>query len=109
MPRDVAVYPLHRISGGERQLSCQHLVKSDPERIEIALDGDLATGDLLGRLVRRGALPRGGFVHRAGERGEAEIGDQHLAAPVDHHVRGFQVAMQDALIVRGREAGAEAA
>jgi hypothetical protein len=35
-PRDVAVYPLHRIGGGEGELPRQHFVKGDAQSIEIA-------------------------------------------------------------------------
>ena len=41
--------------------------------------------------------------------GEAEIGEQHLAARVEHDVGRLQIAMQDALLVRGREPGAQLA
>ena len=42
-----------------------------------------------------------------GERGQTEVGDADLAAPVDHDVGGLQVAMQDAAFVRGGEPGTD--
>ena len=41
--------------------------------------------------------------------GQAEIGDADVAFAVEHHVGGFQVAMEHPALVRGGEAGAELA
>src|SRR5438445_431879 len=43
----------------------------------------------------------------SGEGGEAEVGDQYLAAPIDHDVGGFQVAMKNPLRVRRRDSRTE--
>jgi hypothetical protein len=41
--------------------------------------------------------------------GKSEIGDARTATAVDHHVGRLQIAMQDALLVGGRQTGADAA
>ncbi len=41
--------------------------------------------------------------------GEPEVGDPRPAAPVDHHVGRLEVAVQDALLVGGRQPRAELA
>jgi len=43
------------------------------------------------------------------EAGEAEVHDDDLAAPIDHHVGGLQIAMEHAFFVRGGKSGAELA
>ena len=43
------------------------------------------------------------------QRRQAEIGNPHLPAAVDHDVRWLQVAMQHAALVRGRQTGADLA
>ena len=84
LARDMAMDPLHRIGGGERQRAGEHLVEGDAERIEIAAGVDRAVhssglfgrhvgeraGDDLGRL---GRLP---LARQA--RGDAEPGEPHL-------------------------------
>ena len=45
----------------------------------------------------------------AGEAGQAEVGQAHPAAAVDHHVGRLEVAVQDALLVGRGQAGADLA
>ena len=47
------------------------------------------------------------MAQRLGEAGQAEVGDAHVALAVEHHVRGLQVAVQHALLVRRGQPGAE--
>ena len=61
-----------------------------------------APASLLGRHVGG----RAGADRFAGEAGQAEVGDAHLAGAVDHHVGRLEVAMDHAAFVRGGEAGA---
>ena len=86
LPRDVAVHPLHRIGGGERQRPRQHFIEGDPQRIEIAAGVD--------RTVHPAGLFRRHVGERAGDhlrgrgrlalarqaRGNAEAGQPHAAA-----------------------------
>ena len=86
---DVAVNPLHRVGGGERQRSGEHLVERDAERIEIAAGVDRAVHPpgLLGRHVRK----RAGDDFRRRQRlalarqpgGEAEAGEPDMAGGID--------------------------
>ena len=41
--------------------------------------------------------------------GQSEVGEQDLAAAIQHDVRGLQIPMQDSLFVRRCQAGAELA
>ena len=60
LPGDVAVHPLHRIRGGERQRAGEHLVERDAERVEIAarVDRAIHPAGLLGRHVGQRAGDR---------------------------------------------------
>src|SRR4029077_13405355 len=90
-------------------LAGENFEEHQPERVEITLNGDLEAGRLLGRHVRgrAGANFFGSDIF--GESREAKIGDAHLAAAVEHDVRGFEVAVKDAVFVGGGETGAELA
>ncbi len=91
----------------EHPLAREHLEQDQAERVDVALDRRRAAGELLGRHVLRRAGARRRDVARRD--GEAEVGDADVAVAVDHHVRRLEVAMQDAALVRGRDAGAELA
>ena len=93
--------------GFERQLTGEDFIQHQAERVNIALDGDLFTGQLLRRHVGRSAVADFGTFDFSGQPGESEIGEEHLAAAIQHDVRGLQVAVEDALLVRGGEPGAE--
>ena len=90
LPRDVAVDPLHRIGGRERQRSREHLVEGDAERVEIAAGIDRAVhppglfrrhvGERPGDHLRR----LGGLALARQTRGDAEAG-QPDAVPVVIH------------------------
>ena len=45
----------------------------------------------------------------AGQSREAEVGKKHLAAGIEHHVAGLQIAMQHAFLVGGSQTSAELA
>ncbi len=93
----------------ERLLAGEHLVQDEAERIDVAARRDGRAGELLGRHVRRGAGADLRALEIGGEPGQAEVGDAHVAAAVDHHVFGLQVAVQHAAVVCGGEARAQLA
>ena len=80
------------------------LVDHEAERVDVAAYAHLAPRKLLGRHVGRGARAHVLSRERLGEPGEAEVGEAHLALAVEHHIGGLQVAVQQALRVRGGEA-----
>ncbi len=79
------------------------LVDQEAERVDVAAGGDLAPLELLGRHV--GGRPGAHVVarERLREAGQAEVGEADLALAVEHHVRGLQVAVEHALLVRRGE------
>ena len=77
--------------------SSENFVEHQAERIDIALHRDFSTGQLLRRHVGGSAIADLFARDFVGERGEAEIGDHHLAAAVEHDVGGLQIAMQHTL------------
>ena len=52
----------------------------------------------------RCAPPR---LEAVGQARQSEISDQHVTAPIDHDVRRFQIAVQNASIMRRRDTGTE--
>ena len=93
--------------GQIRPLECalagEQLVEHEAERVDVAADRDLAAGELLGRHVGR----RAGAKRFACDAGETEVGDAHASGGIEHHVRGFEIPMDDVALVRGGEAGAD--
>ena len=92
----------------ERALARVGLVEDQAQRVEIGLRRGGAAVELLGRHVGGRAHDLGRTAFR-GPHGEAEVGDAHAPLAVDHHVRGLQVAMDDAAVVRRGEPCAELA
>jgi hypothetical protein len=88
-------------------LSGENFIEHQARRIEVALDAGILTRELLRRHVRGRSVSR--FFKGKGARHtrQAEIGDTHLAAAVNHDVGRLQVAVNDAMLVCGREAGAD--
>ena len=71
------------------------------------MEAGFTFSDLLGSHVgrrTRSFAPATGVV--AAE-GEAEVGDAHPPSSIEHDVCGLQVAMQQSVIVRGGESGAD--
>ena len=84
----------------ERRLAGERNVHRDAKGIDVGgLVGGGGVEELLGRHVQVRAEAFAG-VHIAGGRalhfGEAEVGDLDLALPVEHEVRGLQIAVDDA-------------
>jgi hypothetical protein len=94
-----------RARSRERLLAGQELVEDDAGREYVGAPVDAAAGDLLGRHVRRradhGARLRL-FRRRAvvGHARDAEIRKLHSRLPVEHDVRGLDVPVHDAALVR---------
>lgn len=42
-----------------------------------------------------------------GQRGQAKVGNPHLAPTVNHNIGGLQVAVQDTFVVRGGQSGTQ--
>ncbi len=82
----------------ERDMARDHFVEHDAEGVEIDPGVDLLEVDLLGRHVFRRSQHQAGSGQAVafGEPGQPEIHDLGLALPVDHHVLGLEVAMDDA-------------
>ena len=97
------------IAAVERALAGEDLVEHETEGVEIRLDGQLSSLELLGRHVLRRAGLRFASGDAGRRAGESEVGDLRAAAAVDHHVGGFQIAMEHALVMRGAQARAQLA
>ena len=103
LARDVAVDPLQRVGGGERQHAGQHLVEGDAQRVEIAAG--------VHRAVHAPGLFRGHVGERAGDdlgrlgrqalagqpRRDAEAGKPYLTSLADQNVLRLDVLMDEAL------------
>ena len=101
----------HRALGRERRASGDHLVEDDAERVHVGAAVDLEALRLLRGEVRRGAddgtrrgEPGAGV---GGVRGDAEVGDLHLALRREQHVPRLDVAVHDAVAVREVESGGD--
>ncbi len=91
---------------GERDLSGQHLVEHDAERVDVGLLVDVHALRLLGRDVVGRAEHRAGLGHPALDverAGDAEVGDLRLAVAVQQDVLRLDVAMDETVAVRERE------
>ena len=89
----------------ERRMATQHLEHEEAEPVHVGARIRLATVDLLGRQVARGAHDRAGpcEVVGADRLGDAEVGDLHRAAIGHEDVRRFHVAVHEPGTVRGVE------
>ena len=99
-------HDLERGRAAEGNRAGGHLVEDHAEREDVGLRADRLALDLLGRHVERRADDRARLRHSRllGGLGQAEVGDVHVIGGVDHDVLGLQVAVDDALVVRGLEA-----
>src|SRR5512132_2910234 len=97
-----------RAAAGERSVAGEHLVRDYAERINVRAGIDIGAAEgLLGRHVADGthrhpgaSQSLAGYVMWTGQRrGDAEIGENRLAI-FEEDVLGFDVAMNDALLVR---------
>ncbi len=98
--RDVAVDPLHRFAGGEREGSHEHLVKRHAKGVEVAprIDGAVHSPGLLGCHIGQCSgddVRRGGQLSLPGQPGgQTEAHQPRLPRRHLHHdVGGFHVAM----------------
>jgi hypothetical protein len=113
----------HRLGAGgafERPLAREHLEEHDAEGEDVRPVVHRVAANLLGRHVADRAHHHAGLGstsdHRRRRRlaaagadrrdlaGETEVEDLHVPVARDEHVLGLQVAMDDALRMRGREA-----
>ncbi len=102
------LHQFHQRRSFEGALPGEDLVKQQPQRVNIALHRDFGARQLLRRHVGRSAAAHVA-LQLLGQPREPEIHDDHLAAAIDHHIRRFQIAMQDALFVRRIQSRAELA
>ncbi len=100
-----------RRAAAKRQRAGQHLEEDQAERIEIAASVDGIGARLFGREIFRRADDDAADrdAGRSRRARDAEIGDARFAVFGHQHVRGFQVAVDDAALMRGRKAERELA
>jgi hypothetical protein len=90
-------------------LAGHEFVQDEAQRIEVALEGDLLPRKLFRRHVHGRAGPDFRALNRFRDPRQPEIRDAHLTLPVQHHVCGFQVAVNHASVVRRGKARADLA
>jgi hypothetical protein len=93
--------------GFEGALAREQLVEDEAERINVRARRQRPALQLLGRHVGGRAGQGVRAAHVPGQSGDAEVGDAHVAALVEHDVGGLQVAVEHARVVDGREPRAE--
>ena len=86
----------------------EHLEQHEAQRVEVTARGGLVSRELLRRHVS-GSSGKELALGRSLADGQPEVRDAGAAAPVDHDVGRLQVAVHDALVVHGRESGAQVA
>jgi hypothetical protein len=84
-------------------LARQELVQDEAERVQIAPDSRVPSRQLLGCHVSRYAGEYGFVADFVRNGRDAEVGHAGAAVAVNHHVGGFEIAMQDARVVRRRQ------
>src|SRR5713101_3640582 len=100
---NLAVDPLQRVGGGERQRARKHLVQGDAQRVEIAagINRTVHPASLLGCHISERAgnnLGRYGRLALAWQLGRnPESGEPYVAGVVDKYVRRLDVLMDEAL------------
>ena len=88
-----------------RALAGEDLEQDQAERMNIGCGRRSGACELFRRhVLRRPRNLRAGIVRR---RGDSKIGDANVALAVEHHVRRLQIAVDDAAVVRRRDAGAQ--
>jgi hypothetical protein len=90
-------------------LAREDFVEHKAQRVDVALDRDIFAVQLFGGHVGGRARAHLVLAKLFFQPRQSEIQDAHVALPVDHHVGGFQVAVEHAVIVRGGQARAELA
>ncbi len=94
--------------GGECLAAGEDFVKDQAQGIDIATDGGFALAELFGGHV--GGCAGGGVIGVAVDAAaDAEIGNANLTPAVKHDVGGLEIAVEDALVMGGGEAGAQLA
>ena len=88
----------------ERSAAGEQLVDHEPQREDVAPGRDLTAEQLLRRHVGRRSRPN---ILDVSKSRETEVHDPDMAGVVEHHVRRFQIAMDDAALMRRREPCAE--
>ena len=98
-----------RRRAGERHLARQHLVQHHAQRVDVAARVDRRRLCLLGREVLGRSKHHRRLRHRvAGHRArDAEVRDFHRSCRRNHDVRRLDVAVDDPVRMREREAGAD--
>ena len=84
----------------KRVLARQHLVRQRRQRPFVAAHVEVLLAHLLQGHVPDGATASRAVAGRVGQRGQAEVGDFHLALMVDQHVVGLDVEVQHLVGVR---------
>ncbi len=92
------------IEGGPAR---EHFIQHKTQRINIALLVDRYACQLLRSHVARRARPNLASFHLPGDDGQSEVGDPNTALLIDHDIGRFQVAMQYAMNVGGRQTRTE--
>ncbi len=113
--RDVAVHPFHGIDCSKRQGTCEHLVKRDAERIQIAagIDRTIHASSLFWRHIGEGARDGLGRLDRLPlarkARCDAKPCKFDLSARAVHQdICRFEVLVDEAVAVELRQAAATA-
>ena len=99
-------HQLGQRGGFEGFLAGENFIQDEAEGIDIAARRDFRAGKLFGRHVGGSAGAKFFACQVFAKRGKAKIRDAHAAATVEHDVSWLQIAVQNAVFVRGGQAGA---